>query len=164
MVRNHVVSIAGLSACPRLTLACHRVVCPVAVVSQWASEIQKMAAGISVIEHHGQSRTKGDQIHIKRGDTLTLSCPVGIDPAALRRAHVVITSYNTVTSEHSAYLASAKDDRENSSGSEDSDELSKKLAAAKKRVSKSQKSALFGVKWWRVVLGLALCLSAENMG
>lgn len=35
-----------------------RVVCPVALVSQWASEIQKMVVGLRVIEHHGPSRTK----------------------------------------------------------------------------------------------------------
>jgi SNF2 family DNA or RNA helicase len=34
-----------------------RVVCPVSLVSQWASEISKMAKKMTVIEHHGASRT-----------------------------------------------------------------------------------------------------------
>lgn len=29
-----------------------------ALIGQWASEIQKMAVGLRVIEHHGGSRTK----------------------------------------------------------------------------------------------------------
>jgi SNF2 family DNA or RNA helicase len=42
-----------------LTVSPCRVVCPVALVSQWASEIQKMCVGLRVIEHHGASRTTG---------------------------------------------------------------------------------------------------------
>lgn len=39
-----------------------RVVCPVALVGQWASEIRKMAVGLQVIEHHGATRTTGAYI------------------------------------------------------------------------------------------------------
>lgn len=34
-----------------------RVVCPVSLVSQWASEIAKMVKNMTVIEHHGATRT-----------------------------------------------------------------------------------------------------------
>lgn len=71
----------------------------------------------------------------------------------LQRAHVVITSYSTITSEHSTHLTSAKKSKVNSDDSDDSDGFGEKLKAAKKKAAKSQKSALFGVKWWRVVLG-----------
>jgi hypothetical protein len=37
----------------------HRVVCPVSLVSQWASEIEKMCVGLRVVEHHGATRTTG---------------------------------------------------------------------------------------------------------
>lgn len=39
-----------------------RVVCPVSLVSQWASEIEKMAVGLRVIQHHGPSRTSSQFI------------------------------------------------------------------------------------------------------
>jgi len=40
-----------------------RVVCPVSLVSQWASEISKMAKNLTVIEHHGASRTTSTAQH-----------------------------------------------------------------------------------------------------
>ena len=38
------------------------VICPVSLVSQWASEIKKMTEKLVVIEHHGQSRTIGSYL------------------------------------------------------------------------------------------------------
>ena len=37
----------------------HRVVCPVALVSQWETETKKYTSGLRVIQHHGPSRTTG---------------------------------------------------------------------------------------------------------
>ena len=34
-----------------------RVVCPVSLVGQWASEVGKMAVGLGVVQHHGTNRT-----------------------------------------------------------------------------------------------------------
>ncbi|EMD37109.1 hypothetical protein CERSUDRAFT_155596 [Gelatoporia subvermispora B] len=112
------------------------VVCPVAVVGQWASEIKKIAIGLKVIEHHGSSRTS--------------------DPAALERAHVVITSYNTVASEYGAYTESAKDEgtktkSKKAADSDDSDSI-RIARTVRKRAPAKKKDALFRVKWWRIVL------------
>lgn len=132
----------------------NRVVCPVAVVSQWAAEIEKMAIGLTVIEHHGAGRTT--------------------DPARLRRAHVVVTSYSILSSEHGAFIPDAKDEgkgkgktkKKGSSDSDDGDEvdeidsdsssnfgrtLTKKKSAPARKTQ--VKDALFRVKWWRIVLG-----------
>ncbi|KAI0922976.1 hypothetical protein AcV5_009827 [Taiwanofungus camphoratus] len=120
------------------------VICPVAVVSQWASEIKKIAIGLRVIEHHGQSRTS--------------------DPTEIERAHVVITSYSTVASEFGAYNPAASDESktsktkpkksQNSSGDESDDgTLGHTLVNAKRKAPKKKpKNALFRVKWWRIVL------------
>ncbi|THH01396.1 hypothetical protein EW145_g6925 [Phellinidium pouzarii] len=132
------------------------VVCPVALVSQWASEISKMAVGLRVIEHHGPTRTTK---HIR----LFLSSK---DPETLRRAHIVITSYSVLSSEHSAYEQrqvektvsksklkaneSSEEDEENDS---DESQLSSTVKKGKK-TGKPKKimDALFHLKWWRIVL------------
>ncbi|TDL20620.1 hypothetical protein BD410DRAFT_725354 [Rickenella mellea] len=138
------------------------VVCPVALVSQWASEIKKMVVGMRVIEHHGPSRTW--------------------DPQELSRAHIVVTSYSIVGSEYASYSGDAKDKSKpkasskastskskstgNSSESEfeagsdddsdsDRETFGRTLAKHKKAAPKSKKKALdalFRVKWWRIVL------------
>lgn len=120
------------------------VICPVSLVSQWASEISRMAVGLRVIEHHGQSRTT--------------------DPLKLKQAHVVVTSYSTVASEYATFAPEAKDETKSKkskskamaaasdSDSDSSEGLTKQLAW-KKRTGKS-KDALFQVKWFRVVLGM----------
>ncbi|KAF7982840.1 hypothetical protein HWV62_25802 [Athelia sp. TMB] len=137
------------------------VVCPVALVSQWASEIQKMAVGLRVIEHHGPSRTT--------------------DPVKLMKAHVVVTSYSIVSSEHGAYAADAKDDTKgkakakntknlsdsddaSESGSDsDSSAIGKTLVAKKKAAPKKvAKDALFRIKWWRIVLDEAHNIKNRN--
>ncbi|KAI0058318.1 hypothetical protein BV25DRAFT_1830155 [Artomyces pyxidatus] len=134
------------------------VVCPVGLVSQWAAEVQKMAVGLTVIEHHGASRAT--------------------DPAALQRAHVVVTSYATVASEHSAFAPEAKDESKPKSKSKkaaaaasDSDESSSeaehfgRTLAAKKKATTSKskkKDALFRVKWWRIVLDEAHNIKNRN--
>ncbi|PCH37549.1 hypothetical protein WOLCODRAFT_92425 [Wolfiporia cocos MD-104 SS10] len=121
------------------------VVCPVAVVSQWASEIKKIAIGLRVIEHHGPSRTS--------------------DPAELSRAHVVITSYSTVQSEHATYSPAKDETKKGKKGAKstgksaqdsdasDDDTIGRTLDKAKRKgTGKAPKDALFRVRWLRVVL------------
>lgn len=118
------------------------VICPVSLVSQWASEIARMAVGLRVIEHHGQSRTK--------------------DPLKLQQAHVVVTSYSIVASEYATFAPEAKDESKSKKSkskamaaasdfdSDSSEGLTKKLASTKR----NGKDALFRVKWFRIVLGM----------
>ncbi|KAI5118940.1 hypothetical protein M0805_006286 [Coniferiporia weirii] len=120
------------------------VVCPVALVSQWASEINKMAVGLRVIEHHGPTRTTS--------------------PEVLRRAHVVITSYSVLSSEHSAYeqrrmegAASSHKYKSNGRSSGDDGDSSDEDGydrTVKRKAGKSKRvmDALFHLKWWRIVL------------
>ncbi|KAH0831071.1 hypothetical protein J3R83DRAFT_13598 [Lanmaoa asiatica] len=128
------------------------VICPVSLVSQWASEISRMAVGLRVIEHHGQSRTT--------------------DPLKLKQAHVVVTSYSTVASEYATFVPEAKDESKSrkskskamaaasDSDSDSSEGLTKKLGS-KKRTGKS-KDALFQVKWFRIVLDEAHNIKNRN--
>ncbi|PSR75765.1 hypothetical protein PHLCEN_2v8882 [Hermanssonia centrifuga] len=117
------------------------VVCPVAVVGQWASEIRKYAEGLTVIEHHGPNRAT--------------------DPEKLKKAHVVITSYSIVANEHATYAFDATDEskpkkskKSAAAASDDnSDDSESNFARAlKKKSPVKQKDALFKVKWWRIVL------------
>lgn len=118
------------------------VVCPVAVVSQWASEIKKMAIGLTVIEHHGQTRTS--------------------NPSDLERAHVVITSYSTIASEYGTYSPAtdeskpkkkSKQSQSQVSDDSDDDSVGKVLKTTTRKASgKKPKDALFRVKWYRIVL------------
>lgn len=133
------------------------VVCPLALVSQWASEIQKMAVGLRVIEHHGPQRTS--------------------DPLKLQQAHVVVTSYNIVSSEYASYAPEAKDESKKSKSkksgkskggsgagaefdSDSSEGFTKKLKS-KAKAGKT-KAALFGVKWYRIVLDEAHNIKNRN--
>ncbi|EJD05330.1 uncharacterized protein FOMMEDRAFT_138838 [Fomitiporia mediterranea MF3/22] len=110
------------------------VVCPVALVSQWASEIQKMAVGLRVIEHHGPSRTT--------------------NPETLKRAHVVITSYSVLSSEYGVYQNAEGKPRKGGGGSSEesdsSDDIIRKRSVGKGKAR--GKDALFRIKWWRIVL------------
>ncbi|KZS88385.1 hypothetical protein SISNIDRAFT_418266 [Sistotremastrum niveocremeum HHB9708] len=118
------------------------VVCPVGLMSQWASEINKVAAKQRVIQHHGPGRTQ--------------------DPYELTRAHVVLTSYQVVANEFAAYTFDAKDESakpkskpKKKSKADDSDSDSDSVGKSIKKKApkkKKQHSALFGVRWWRIVL------------
>ncbi|QRV98846.1 SNF2 family amino-terminal protein [Ceratobasidium sp. AG-Ba] len=123
------------------------IICPVGLIAQWESEIKKMCVRVKTISHHGPSRAK--------------------DVRTLEKADVVITSYQVVSSEHAAHLGGH---------ASSAAEPKKKTAAAKKRVcyigrvgrfglgcggsapakkggaKKAKPAALFGVKWWRIVL------------
>ncbi|KAG0693585.1 SNF2 family N-terminal domain-containing protein [Suillus ampliporus] len=122
------------------------VVCPVALVSQWASEIAKMAVGLRVIEHHGQSRTT--------------------DPLKLKAAHVVVTSYSIVASEFATFAPPAKDESKSKSKSKkaasDSDSDSDSVVTKKKPGRAKGKDALFHVKWFRIVLDEAHNIKNRN--
>jgi hypothetical protein len=94
-----------------------------------------------------------------------------IDPAKLKQAHVVVTSYSIVSSEHGVFRPDAKsegkgkpktkkkevsdsDDDSDSDASSSSGNFGKTLTKKKTTSSKKQgKDALFRVKWWRIVLG-----------
>jgi SNF2 family DNA or RNA helicase len=140
-----------------------------ALVAQWADEIEKMADGLSVIKHHGPSRTSGELTY--SANTLGLLTLSHLDPNALRKVRVVVTTYDVVKSEYMAHVGTAKDESQPKSGakkkkaaalsddenSDDSVEHFGRTVAAKARKSKApKKSALFQVKWWRIVLGNAL--------
>ncbi|KAJ7256478.1 SNF2 family N-terminal domain-containing protein [Mycena haematopus] len=123
------------------------VVCPLALVGQWADEIEKMAVGLTVIKHQGTTRTKS--------------------ALALKKAHVVVTTYDTVRSEHAAFAPTASDDLKtaaakakksratsDSDGSDsEADHFGRTVAAKKgKKATKPKPFPLFEVKWWRIVL------------
>ncbi|KAI0693693.1 SNF2 family N-terminal domain-containing protein [Cerioporus squamosus] len=124
------------------------VVCPISLMSQWESEAKKLTSGLRVVQHHGANRTT--------------------DPYELERAHIVVTSYSVVTSEHGAF-APAKDESKKKgkkkqsqadSDSDDSEGIQKRLKATSRRGK--QKDALFRVKWWRVVLDEAHNIKNRN--
>lgn len=75
---------------PRSTL----IVVPLALVEQWRLEIEEKTRDdtLAVIVHHGPKRTKGPSWYAM--SPLTIA-----DPKVLRRADVVITTYEVVASE-----------------------------------------------------------------
>ena len=137
-----------------------RVVCPLALVGQWADEIEKMT-NLRVLKHQGTSRTTGK---MASSFILYYSSLISYqDPAVLQKYHVVVTTYDTVKSEYVSHSPSAKDESKKSKVSkakaadldDDDDSESDSFEKAKKSRSKagSKKCALFVVKWWRLVLG-----------
>ena len=56
----------------RVTNAFFSVVCPVGLISQWAAEIEKMAIGLRVIEHHGALRTNSQSLCFTLSSSLIL--------------------------------------------------------------------------------------------
>ncbi|KAG6884090.1 hypothetical protein C0993_001491 [Termitomyces sp. T159_Od127] len=124
------------------------VICPLALVGQWADEILKMAEDVTVLKHHGSSRTSGTH------------------PMALRRFRVVVTTYDVVKSEYEVHMSGAKDEsqtrlpskKKSEAGSDDdtssgpSDKFGRSLKTTGKKSKANKKCALFGVRWWRIVL------------
>lgn len=102
-------------------MATRSVVCPVALVKQWAQEIKKYAGGnLRVEEHHGPSRTSGRLYIFLNRQPPSQSRFLRTDPEVLARAHVVVcydlqikvmlltsylqvTSYNIVASEYASW-------------------------------------------------------------
>ncbi|KAJ7632980.1 SNF2 family N-terminal domain-containing protein [Roridomyces roridus] len=128
------------------------IVCPLALVGQWASEIKKMTniPESKVIQHQGPKRPK--------------------KASELRHAQVVITTYDTVRSEHASYAPTAKDDLKKAAGKakaqaaagSDSDSAESEAEHFGRTVAKKAGKAaakpkdkvcpLFEVKWFRIVL------------
>ncbi|ELU39517.1 SNF2 family DNA-dependent ATPase [Rhizoctonia solani AG-1 IA] len=128
------------------------IICPVGLIAQWESEIKKMCLKVRTISHHGPSRTKVSKI--------------------LENADVVITSYQVVSSEHAAHLGGAASSAAQPKKKTANAKAKKRVrrqpevlclyisdsdggAASKKKSAGSNKpkpAALFGVKWWRIVL------------
>ncbi|KAF5348032.1 hypothetical protein D9758_010054 [Tetrapyrgos nigripes] len=117
------------------------VVCPLALVAQWASEIERMCVGLTVIKHQGTSRTH--------------------DPKVLTNAHVVVTTYDTVKSEYSTYSPPAKDESKSKAkkkqavddtDSSDGEHFGRTLVKNTKKSKAKPKDALFRIRWFRVVL------------
>ena len=83
----------------------------------------------------------------------------------LRRYHVVVTTYDTVKSEYDSYTPPAKDEGKkgktksqllgsDSDDDSDSDDVAKKFKNKKAGKAPVKKCALYGVKWFRTVLGM----------
>jgi len=98
-----------------------------------------------------------------------------LDPETLKRAHVIITSYAVLASEHGVFSPKAKDESKPKKGSSskhvsesdsdsDADHFGRTLESKKKSATTSgkKKDALFRVKWWRVVLDEAHTIKNRN--
>ena len=87
-------------------------------------------------------------------------------PEILKRADVVITTYDVLRSEHKVYngvtaksKAQSEKQNDDNSGSDDSflgKSLPKKSASKRAPRAKAKLCALFEVKFWRIVLGAEL--------
>jgi SNF2 family DNA or RNA helicase len=144
-----------------------RVVCPVSLVSQWASEIAKMAKNMIVVEHHGPSRTTSMSRTLHSLSTTDSS----LDPETLKRAHVVVTSYAITASEYAAFQP--KDESKPKKGSDskrvsgsgsdsEADHFGRTLESKKKAATGRKRDALFRIKWWRIVLDEAHNIKNRN--
>jgi SNF2 family DNA or RNA helicase len=118
-----------------------RIVAPLAVMEQWATEAStKTVPGrLKVTTHHGPSRTK-------------CAWPVmfSLIPAGktLEKFDLVITTFQTLASEFKTYEEGNKVNV--SDDDSDSDSVAKKIT---KKKGKKASHALFDVKWLRVVIG-----------
>jgi len=85
----------------------------------------------------------------------------------LEKQHIVVTTYDTVKSEYAVFNPAAKNESKGSSKasqSKDSDDDSDATDfghTAKRKTTRSSKKkcALYGVRWWRIVLGLCFFFS-----
>ncbi|KAK2460825.1 hypothetical protein APHAL10511_007295 [Amanita phalloides] len=119
------------------------VVCPLALVNQWAKEVKSIAPAFTALIHHGTNRSA--------------------DPSAFR-SHVVITTYDVLKSEYEAYQESAKDEvlLNNSDDDDEGKGAGHAKPKQKPRGRGSKKAALFKVNWWRVVLDEAHNIKNEK--
>ena len=90
----------------------------------------------------------------------------------------MVTTYDVVKSEYEAHIAPTKDESKTKPGAkkkkgaalsddENSDDsiehFGRTIAAKTKRTKSPKKSALFQVKWWRIVLGKALAPAEQSV-
>jgi len=95
--------------------------------------------------------------------TQPLTRIIPLDPNILKKYDVVVTTYETVQSEYSVYVPPVKDassatsKKKKALDSDDSDsDLEESMARIKAKSTRkppAKKCALYGVRWWRVVLG-----------
>lgn len=101
------------------------VVAPLALIRQWEQEIkEKVSAShrLSVLVHHGANRTKRS--------------------ADLTRYDVVITTYQTLVSEHASFTPPKEGE--------------------KAKPAKDSQDGCFGVRWWRIILDEAHTIKNRN--
>lgn len=89
-----------------------------------------------------------------------------LDPAKLRKAHVIVTTYDTVRSEYLAFNPAGKNEgkakaKAKTKASDSSDNSSEDEGAGRARAKTAKKTspkacALFAMKWWRIVLGMSI--------
>jgi SNF2 family DNA or RNA helicase len=97
------------------------------------------------------------------------------DPETLRRAHIVVTSYAIVASEHSTFQPKSKDESKSKKGSSsktdsssdtdsEADHFGRTLGSKKvpSTTKSKKKDALFKVRWWRIVLDEAHNIKNRN--
>ncbi|KAK9816469.1 hypothetical protein WJX72_000674 [[Myrmecia] bisecta] len=116
------------------------VICPTAVLTQWANEIAAkvaVSAGVSVHVYHGKARE-------------------GVTAQHLARYSVVLTTYTT--------MALQSPHRPDSGGTEifDQDGSMPNGDPSAGMGPERQAGPLFGVKWWRVVLDEAQSIKNSN--
>ncbi|TIA90490.1 hypothetical protein E3P81_02471 [Wallemia ichthyophaga] len=102
------------------------IVAPLAVVAQWETEAKSKCDGVRVLTHHGAARTR--------------------DAAAFANYDVVVTSYQTVSSEHRVY------ESEEPGGSKSKSSSGTKSKTGKTGKQKKPLCALFEGNFQRVVL------------
>ncbi|KAK1216281.1 hypothetical protein PQX77_021090 [Marasmius sp. AFHP31] len=127
------------------------VVCPLALIGQWAEEIEQVTKGLVVVKHHGGSRTT--------------------NPGDLQKADVVITTYDILKSEYAVFNPPEPDETKSSKDTtrktvtQDEDELDSSDDEYHRQGRKAKgraRDALFRVKWLRVVLDEAHAIKNRN--
>lgn len=93
----------------------------------------------------------------------------------LQKYHVVVTTYDTVKSEYMAYSPAAKDESKASSSKASSKKTSPNTSdddseedfgrgikkPAVKGKAPVKRCAIYGIKWWRIVLGAFFVVKSE---
>lgn len=118
------------------------VVVPVAVMEQWVGEVKNKTRSLKVTTHHGPSRAK-----------------VG---AKLAKFDIVITTFQTLASEHGKYIKVKADTQQKLEEMDSSDEEEERTKKTKGKVAAKDSHALFEVKWLRVVIGRSSFLSTRS--